>query len=321
MMGETAKARIAYVGDALANGEMDVKDLAPALIAFADLVESAHHALGGEENIHVLLNQDSLKKGSFDITMILDMGVLDQVKLFAGMMHESGLSDLMDVLGWGQGLVELGGMAGGIFALIKKVKGRHLTQINHKGHKAEIELDDGTIIETDSKTLTVFLDAKCRINIEKVVQPVNVKGIDRFEIRNPKEPEIKEAIESIDKREVGYFKAPPQASFKDEQLTTPKDMELTVKITSVNFQKGHKWQLTDGTSTFWASIQDEKFVKDVDEGQISFTSGDMMKIRYHVEQSIKNGNLTSEYIVTEVLDIIKKPTQIRLDFNYDGKQD
>lgn len=316
-MGKTAKARIAYVGKSLTNGEMDVKDLAPALIAFADLVESAHHALGGEENIRVLLNQDSLKKGSFDITMILDMGVLDQVKLFAGMIRESGLSDLMDVLGWGKNIAEVGGMVVGIFALVKKVRGRELTKINRKDHIAEIELDDGTIITTNSKTLKVFLDAKCRLNIEKVVQPVKNEGIDKFEIRDPENPETKEAIESIGKKEVVYFKAPPQASFKDEQLTTPKDMELTVKITSVNFKKGHKWQLTDGTNTFWASIQDEKFVESVDEGEISFTNGDMMKIRYHVEQSIKNGNLTSEYIITEVLDIIKKPTQIHLDFNYD----
>lgn len=315
-MGRTAKARIAYVGEALNNGEMEVKELAPALIAFADLVEAAHHALGGTDTIRVMLNQDSLRKGSFDITMVLDMGLLEQAKLFAGMAHDSGLADLMEVLGWGKDAIEFGGVVG-IFALVKKVAGRKMTSIQKKGEKAEICLEDGTSIWTNAKTLTIFLDAKCRVSVEKVVQPVNLDGIERFELRNPETPDSKEPIERIGKKDVGYFKAPPAGTIQEEQLTKPVDTELTVEITSVNFKTGHKWQLTDGSNTFWASIQDENFVKRVEDGQISFASGDMLKIKYHVQQNIKNGKLTSEYIVTEVLEIIRKPNQIQLDFHFE----
>ena len=69
-MTQSAKARIAYVGPALDNGEMDVRELAPALLAFAGLVESANAAIGGKQNIRVMLNQDSIRKGSFDITFL-----------------------------------------------------------------------------------------------------------------------------------------------------------------------------------------------------------------------------------------------------------
>lgn len=71
MMAISRKARIAYNGPAIENGEMDVRDLAPALIAFADLVESVNNVLKGEQKIKVMLNQDSLQRGSFDITFIL----------------------------------------------------------------------------------------------------------------------------------------------------------------------------------------------------------------------------------------------------------
>lgn len=37
-MAETSKVRIAYTGEALENGAMDINDLAPALLAFAELV-------------------------------------------------------------------------------------------------------------------------------------------------------------------------------------------------------------------------------------------------------------------------------------------
>ena len=64
-MCKMRKARIAYAGPALEDGTMDVRGLAPALIAFADLVKYASRAINLDKNIKVMLNQDSLKKGSF----------------------------------------------------------------------------------------------------------------------------------------------------------------------------------------------------------------------------------------------------------------
>ena len=58
------KARIAYAGPALTDGEMDVRELAPALIAFAEFVSNAGKAIGCEQNIKVMINQDTLNKGS-----------------------------------------------------------------------------------------------------------------------------------------------------------------------------------------------------------------------------------------------------------------
>lgn len=72
-MSDTAKARIAYVGTALENGEMEIRELVPALLAFSDLIENANRVLGGDRKIKVMLNQDSLKRGSFDITFLLDI--------------------------------------------------------------------------------------------------------------------------------------------------------------------------------------------------------------------------------------------------------
>lgn len=43
----TTRARITYDGPALAEHVMDVRDLAPALLAFGDLCEEAGRALYG----------------------------------------------------------------------------------------------------------------------------------------------------------------------------------------------------------------------------------------------------------------------------------
>lgn len=315
-MNTSARARIAYTGPALERGEMDVRELAPALIAFADLVEHANSAIGGKQKIRLMLNEDSIRKGSFDITFILD-SIFDQAKLFVGFAQENGIEDLMTVIGWGvTGTTAASGICVGIFSLIKLIRGRKLTGIRHgKDGVAEIYLADGSEIKTDEKTLKVFLDINCRISIEKIVDPIRRDGIERFELRNPREKEDKTPIETISEEELPSFAAPSAMVPKDEVLPPTKEQEILVKIVSVNFAMG-KWRLMDGTNTFWASMRDEDFNSRVERGDISFANGDMLKIRYHIQQSINGGNLSSDHIVTKVIDLIKKTGQIRLDFDY-----
>lgn len=309
------KARIAYNGPALASGEMDVKSLAPALIAFADLVDNVNRVIGGENKIRVLLNENSIHKGSFDITYLLDESLLQQAKLFVGMAENNGLSALMTILGWG---TTTGGVIYGIFTLIKKIRGRSLSGIQNKeDEKVEISLADGEKILTTEKTLKVFLDVNCRINIEKVIEPVTQDGIESFELRNPEHKEDRQPLEIITKHETKDFVAPPAAETADEEPKQTEEQELLVKISLISFEQG-KWKLTDGNNTFWARIDDEDFCKKVENGELSFTSGDMLRVRYYTSQEIKAGNLRTDYIVTKVLELKKRPEQIKLDFKYEN---
>ena len=42
----------------------------------------------------------------------------------------------------------------------------------------------------------------------------------------------------------------------------------------------------------------------------------MLRIRYYIQQGIKNNKLHSEYVVTKVLEVRHAPKQIKLDFEY-----
>lgn len=315
-MNQTAKARIAYVGPALENGEMDVRDLAPALLAFSDLVESANKALGGERRIKVTLNQNSIRAGSFDITMFLDCSFLEQIKLFTKTAEEVGLADLMEVLGWGT--TAKGAAASivvGVLSLIKYMKGKRPEKAgtDSEGH-VEIILDDGTKIITTEKTFIVYKNLECRKYIEKMMVPLEEDGIEQFELRSPKTPDNKTPLEVVLKEEKEYFTAPP-SSDNIEELPTSREEEITVKVTSPVFVKGQKWRLSDGNSTFWASMEDKEFWDKVEKGELSFSNGDMLRIRYYIRQSVKGGTLSSDYIMTKVLDIRRHPIQIELDFD------
>lgn len=323
-MDQIAKARIAYTGPALDDGSMEVRNLAPALMAFAELVDAANKAIGGEKKIEVKLNQDSFRRGSFDITLLLETSVLEQVKLFTGMAEESGLADLMEVLGWGTTAKEiLTGTAAlfvpGIFGLIKLIKGRKFSKTQEtEGGYVRITLSDGTEIETTTKTFSVYRSVDCRKHIEEIINPLDQKGVEGFELRNANEPSSKIPILKIEKTEKNYFKAPP-ASTTEEELPETQEDEITVRIVSLSFNKGQKWKLNDGNNTFWATIKDDDFWSNVEKRAVSFADGDMLRIRYYIKQSIKGGNLYSEYIVTKVVRMKKRPVQIELDFETPNK--
>ncbi len=305
------KARIAYTGPALEQGEMPVRDLAPALLAFAHLVENSYRAIGGQQNVKVLLNQDSLHKGSFDITFLLNLDFLQQVKIFVDSSKESGLDDLMTVLGWG---TTVAGVGKGIFWLIQKIRGRRIKEISEsKDDKARISLEDGEIVETTKGTLKVFLDVDCRVSLEEVMKPLQEDGIEAIELRKPDQAEDKEPLVHIPKKDAVLFKAPPAADNEEEPLE--RETDALVAIVSINFQSG-KWRFSDGSAVFWAAMEDEAFNKKVEKGEVSFTNGDMLRVRLRIRQSMKDGKLTSDYAVTKVAEQRRAPKQIKLDFPY-----
>lgn len=305
------KARIAYAGPALEQGEMSVRDLAPALLAFAHLVENSYRAIGGKDSVKVLLNQDSLRKGSFDITFLLNLDLLQQVKLFVASSRDVGLDDLMTVLGWG---ATIGSAGKGIFWLIQKIRGRRIQSItSDEEDKTKITMEDGEIIETTKGTIKVFLDVDCRVSLEEVMKPLQENGIESVELRNPDDTEDKAPLVRIPKEDAAIFKAPPAEDADESPIE--REAESLVSIVSINFQNG-KWRFSDGSAVFWAAMEDEAFNRKVEKGEVSFTNGDMLRVKLRIRQFVKDGKLASEYMVIKVLEQRKAPKQIKLDFPY-----
>lgn len=316
-MSNIQKARIAYAGPALTDGEMDVRELAPALISFAEFVSNAGKAIGCEQNIKVMLNQDSINKGSFDITFLLNMSIFEQAKLFVEGSKATGLDDLMAVLGYVANTGSAAIIIKNIFELIIRIGRRTLTKITKKSSDtSEIHLNDGTKIEVNINTLKVFLDVGCRKSIEGIVKPLESAGIDTFEIRNPADTNDKKPVAEVKKSEAELFKAPP-AKEVVEEFPEAKPQEMFVKIVTVNFEQG-KWKVSDGTNpAIWVTIADEQFIEKINNHEVTFGSGDMLRIIYRHVQKMKNGVLSAEYIVDKVLEVRPAPTQINLDFEYE----
>lgn len=305
-MDTMRKARIAYTGPALAEGDMDIRELAPALLAFGNLVEAIHHAVGIEQEVRISINADSIKRGSFDLTMFLHpQTVLEQAKILVGAADESGLSALMQILEWGGSAI---GIGTGIFSFMKWLRGRTPDSIETGNDgKTTVTFPNGDRFITSADVLKVYKDAKCREHIETITRPVGQDGIDGFEIRNPDEPDDKKPITQITKADLPLFLAP---HVENTELET-REQEMFAFLVSPNFSNG-KWRFNNGDHNFYADVLDEKFLQKVENGDISFRKGDILRIRFYIHQTVRAGKLSNAYIITKVLELQHPPDQMSL---------
>ncbi len=302
-MDTMRKARIAYTGPALLDGEMDIRELAPALLAFGDLVEAIHQAIGIKQEVRISLNADSIRRGSFDLTMFLHpKTVLEQAKILAGMADESGLAALMDILGWAKDAGK------GIFSLLKFLGGRSPSKVEPTTDGSMmLILPNGEKFVTSADVLKVYKDAKCREYIEAVVHPVERDGIDGFEIRDPDVPDNNKPIERVEKSDVPAFLAP---HVEDATIET-QEQEMFARLIAPNFADG-KWKFDSGEHPFFADILDKSFLKKVESGEMFFRRGDMLRVRFYIHQTLHNGKLSNTYIITKVLGLQHPPEQMNL---------
>lgn len=303
------KIRIAYSGEALQNGAMDVLDLAPALLAFAGLIQRANKVIGNDFGVSVTLNADDIHKGSFDFQLGIVSSIMQQVKLFGSTANESGLLALIEVL---SGSVTFGK---GLFWLIKKIQNRRITSAKESGADVALGIQgEAEPIVISKKLYAVLIDYEVRVQTERIMAPLKKQGINAFETRNAEDIEDKTPIVRIAEEEAVYFDTPPEGIEPIEDTVSTQAMILS--IVGIVFDEEQKWRFTDGDTKFWAKIDDVDFWRRVESGELSFSKGDKLRceitIRQHVEP---DGKITVSRTINRVSEHIKIGKQIALDFD------
>lgn len=295
---------IAYDGPALANGRMPVRELAPALIALGDLFALASDTLHPEWK-PVALNVEATEQGSFFVRLILEGE--DAWGQFVHMFSSADVSALANlkevVIGSGVGL----------FMLIKKLRGRTVTgrEVMPDPGMIRLVLDNETTIEVPADVWTLYRSVEIRKNARQVVEPLEQRGIDVVKFTTGDDEDDASLV--IEKDDLPAYEIPEG---RDEPLLDTEN-EMWVEIASVAFRSGNKWRVSAGDYTFWATMDDDRFLDRVDRGQEVFRKGDVLRCRMEVVQVRRVDGLHTEYTVLEVLEHRGRATQLAIDDDID----
>lgn len=286
-MTSHASFRITYSGPALEAHEMDSRDLAGALFALGDLCTAAGKVLYGDTAKIEVKVKASFRESSFGIDLVLlhnwITSLIDKLNGKDAIAATTALA-FLDALGFLPG--------GGLVGFLRRMRGRKAISVEDgKDGVKIVTLSDGERLEEKNEIVELYMDVATRKELSKVLEPLDRDGIDAFQVGRD------ENAMSILKEEYPYFRYTPG----DENLIE-NEYEMRFEVVSPVFQKGLKWKLSDGNSTFHADILDEDFWKDVEEGNESFSIKDILICRVRLVQSMQDDKLKAKYQILKVID-------------------
>ncbi len=297
---------VKYDGPALTSNEMNVKDLAPALLAIGELLEEANDLLN-ERKTRVSVNIKATEEGSVDIVLSVIQDFWNQTVSLFDSDDVNAIVNAKELLG----IVLLGGVGvgtSGLVGLLKWLKNRPIKNVTKlEAGEFKIELNDGEIKVCNEKEIKLFRTISIRKKVEAFVKtPLLKNGVESVTFSENKERQIK-----ITKEESDYFIAPDVK----EEVINEQEIETNLTMINVSFQKDGKWKFSDGANAFFAGIEDEEFVEKVQRNQIVFAKDDILKVILGIRQFILDGNMKAEYVIKKVLNHRSAAAQIKLPFS------
>lgn len=285
--------RIIYDGPAVEDGEMEISQLAPSLLALGKLVETLDAIESGESGrVRVMVRSD-LRPGSFDVGLTID---------FIHSIKEWLISPTGQAVIGAMGLLGLSGV--GLIPAVRWLKGRHIkTKIVLKDGNVSIETADADILVVPAAVAKAIDDPNVRQQLEKFTEPLREDGIDhiRFESKGIKSPE------KIIANEAEYFRA---SSGSDP--TSQAKFRATYQIKRLYFERRKKWRLSNGAQTILAEIEDDDFWKKVEAADVAFSADDYLVCDVRMDQWMSSATgLKTEYVVEKVREHIPAVKQPR----------
>jgi hypothetical protein len=293
---------LAYEGPALEDGSMEVRALAPSLLALADVFRLGN-ATVNPQAAPVTLEIRSTDRGSFEIHLILQQpDVLSTLVDMLSGQRATALANLFGIVA-GFGGASIGAL--GLFELIKRLGGRRIAERRDLGAgTVRLILDDQTVLEFRADVLLLYQNVTIRRRATEVVAPLRSEGVEAVVFRQGDQIVVR-----IEKGDLGSFDAPAIPPLPLLDSTT----ELNLMLVAVSFQEDNKWRFTDGERVFYASVEDDGYMKGVSNGEEAFRSGDILRVMLRVHQQQEaDGDLKTEYTVERVLEHIARERAVQL---------
>ena len=295
--------RLVYDGEALRDGEMDVADLAPALMGIAQLLKASGRVLYGDDG-DVSVRVRTMQDGSFDVHLTAVVRKLGSLWALQKSPDAQAAEALLGVLG-----LTSANVISGAIGVVRALRGARPRVLTSRPGFVRLEVD-GISMEVPEVEARLTLDAGVRAALERViVDPLDREGIDTvsFGAADPKA--------RITLAEAAFFRAPIESD-ADEFAS---HYQKAFSIQSLSFKPDRKWRLSDGHGAAkLVQITDAEFEGRVQRNEIRFAKGDIL-ICDVTERSWRTATgFKSEYEISKVLE--HRPAPEHPVFDFEGEQ-
>ena len=284
-----AQFRLIYDGEAVRDGEMDVADLAPALMGVGQLLKASGRVMFGDDSdVRVRVRVRTMKDGSFDVHLSAAVKVAGSVWAFLKGPDVQAAEALIGALGF-TGL----SVGHGVIAVVRRMKGRRPVIKASRPGFVSMEID-GVTMEVPEAEARMAMDAGVRAALARVIaEPLERDGIDSVGFGG----EGPDAL--ITKDEASSFREPIDSG--DDEFVSR--YQKVFSIQALSFKPDRKWRLSDGHgSAKLVTISDPEFEARVQRNEVRFAKGDVL-ICDVIERSRRSATgFRSEYEIARVLE-------------------
>ncbi len=284
--------RLKFDGPALQDHEIDVADLAPALIALGQMVKAANRVVNGE-SLDVTVRVRTVGDGSFWVELsVRAQNAYAAVRDFLVGSDVDAVLKLITIIGLSSTAVGVAGK--GAVAVIRQIRGRKPRRLERHGGLVLIEFDDAEQIEVEEATARVAFDPEFRAALERVaVEPLSRPGIDTIVLEGDG------VEERITQETAASFLAPPLV---EDGLFETRHTKV-FSIIDLSFKPGKKWRLSDGHGrATLVDVEDAAFTGRIENSEIAFAKGDILvcDVRETARQTAKG--LRADYAIVRVIE-------------------
>lgn len=285
---------VTYDGPALDSNSMLVRDLAPALVAFADMIDDARRIEYPTATTPGLAIA-ATTPGSFNIVLhLVEAGFFQKVADLFNSAPVTAVVNGGQLVSW---------VIGGLVIAGQHRRIRRIQNDQPREGWARITLVDETTLDLPLPSVRLAQDVDFRRHARDAVIPLQPGTIDRLTVTS------RESSVTVNADQVGAFALPDIP----EQLINDSTYDTVVRLVNISFANDHKWKVSDGDTTFWVQLLDQDFLNRVQRNEESFRSGDLLRVKIQARQwRASDGDVRNERVVIEVLNHVQGTQQIPL---------
>jgi hypothetical protein len=299
---QRARFVVKYDGDAVRTGTMDVRALAPALLALGDLCEQANRQLN-DESTAISVRVRAFGEGSFDVYLVLAVGLTQAIVNALG--FSGGIKNVHDILTllFGKDFED-----SGLVGLVRTLRGHKITKVTQlENGVTKLEIDHKVTHDVSERVYKMYQNRQVQKNLQGFVSPLKRAGIETIEVRDEDKKEIIQAISQEDLPAFDELAAPTVTP----EGTEVSEIEKTFKVVSLSSNPRDKWKLTDGDSVISVRVDDRALHEKAKAGRLGIEPGFIVKVRIRSETTFTHGEPATDNHLVEIMEASPPPADNR----------